>query len=281
MILLDFSQTMIGSFMAMGKGNVVVEEDLLRHTVLNTIRQYKQTHRHIYDSGMGGLVICCDSAKNWRKDSFPEYKANRKKKREDDTTDWKSLFQFLDEMIEDLRNYFPYKVMRVERAEADDIIAVLNEYVATNPTLIISSDKDFIQLQKYEGVQQWSPLTKNFVKGDPEASLWEKLVKGDTGDGVPNILSSDDTFITEGKRQRPITTKKLELWKEDRSSWTEEMHRNFHRNETMVDLSKTPESIRINITNQYRQQTPKHGRLMEYFVDKRLKNLMEHISEFE
>ena len=155
MILLDFSQTMIGSFMAMGKGNVVVEEDLLRHTVLNTIRQYKQTHRHIYDSGMGGLVICCDSAKNWRKDSFPEYKANRKKKREDDTTDWKSLFQFLDEMIEDLRNYFPYKVMRVERAEADDIIAVLNEYVATNPTLIISSDKDFIQLLKYEGVQQW------------------------------------------------------------------------------------------------------------------------------
>ena len=281
MILLDFSQTMIGSFMAMGKGNVVVEEDLLRHTVLNTIRQYKQTHRHIYDSGMGGLVICCDSAKNWRKDSFPEYKANRKKKREDDTTDWKSLFQFLDEMIEDLRNYFPYKVMRVERAEADDIIAVLNEYVATNPTLIISSDKDFIQLQKYEGVQQWAPLTKDFVKGDPEASLWEKLVKGDTGDGVPNILSSDDTFITEGKRQRPITTKKLELWKEDRSSWTEEMHRNFHRNETMVDLSKTPESIRINITNQYRQQTPKHGRLMEYFVDKRLKNLMEHISEFE
>lgn len=281
MILLDFSQTMIGSFMAMGKGNVVVEEDLLRHTVLNTIRQYKQTHRHIYDSGMGGLVICCDSAKNWRKDSFPEYKANRKKKREDDTTDWKSLFQFLDEMIEDLRNYFPYKVMKVERAEADDIIAVLNEYVATNPTLIISSDKDFIQLQKYEGVQQWSPLTKNFVKGDPEASLWEKLIKGDTGDGVPNILSSDDTFITEGKRQRPITTKKLELWKEDRSSWTEEMHRNFHRNETMVDLSKTPESIRINITNQYRQQTPKHGRLMEYFVDKRLKNLMEHISEFE
>ncbi len=281
MILLDFSQTMIGSFMAMGKGNVVVEEDLLRHTVLNTIRQYKQTHRHIYDSGMGGLVICCDSAKNWRKDSFPEYKANRKKKREDDTTDWKSLFQFLDEMIEDLRNYFPYKVMKVERAEADDIIAVLNEYVATNPTLIISSDKDFIQLQKYEGVQQWSPLTKNFVKGDPEASLWEKLIKGDTGDGVPNILSSDDTFITEGKRQRPITTKKLELWKNDRSSWTEEMHRNFHRNEAMVDLSKTPESIRINIINQYRQQTPKHGRLMEYFVDKRLKNLMEHISEFE
>ena len=282
MILLDFSQTMIGSFMAMGKGSVVVDEDLLRHTVLNTILNYKKTHRHIYDSGAGpGLVICCDSPKNWRKESFPEYKANRKTRRENDTTDWKSLFQFLDEMIEDLRNNFPYKVMRVEGAEADDVIAVLNDYVATNPTLIISSDKDFIQLQKYQGVSQWSPLTKDFVKGDPEASLWEKCIKGDTGDGVPNILSADDTFIIPGKRQRPITTKKMELWKTDKNNWTQEMHRNFQRNKTMVDLSETPESIRINIINQFDGQRPQHGRLMDYFVEKRLKNLMEHIGDFE
>ena len=280
MILLDFSQTMIGSFMAMGKGNVVVEEDLLRHTVLNTIRQYKQTHREIYESGIGGLVICCDSPKNWRKESFPEYKANRKKKRETDTTDWTSLFEFLHQMIDDLREYFPYKVVKVESAEADDIIAVLTQEEMKNPTTIISSDKDFIQLQKYEGVQQWSPLTKDWVKGDPEASLWEKLVKGDAGDGVPNILSSDDTFIVEGKRQRPISKKKMEMWKEDRSSWTDEMHRNFNRNEMMVDLEKTPESIRINIINQFREQVPPHGRLMEYFTEKRLKNLMEHIEEF-
>ena len=277
MILLDFSQTMIGSFMAMGKGSIVVEEDLLRHTVLNTIRQYKQMHRHV---DHGGFVICCDSPKNWRKESFPEYKANRKKKRETDTTDWTSLFEFLHQMIDDLRNYFPYKVIKVESAEADDIIAVLTQEEMKNPTTIISSDKDFIQLQKYEGVQQWSPLTKDWVKGDPEASLWEKLVKGDAGDGVPNILSTDDTFIVEGKRQRPISKKKMEMWKEDRSSWTDEMHRNFNRNEMMVDLEKTPESIRINIINQFREQVPPHGRLMEYFSEKRLKNLMEHIEEF-
>ena len=170
--------------------------------------------------------------------------------------------------------------MKVDRAEADDIIAVLVEDNPVNPITIISSDKDFIQLQKYEGVQQWSPLTKDWVKGDPDASLWEKLIKGDTGDGVPNILSADDTFVVEGKRQRPISTKKMELWKTDKDSWTEDMHRNFNRNETMVDLSKTPESIRINIINQFKEQVPQHGRLMEYFVEKRLKNLMEHIEEF-
>jgi len=277
MILLDFSQTMIGSFMAMGKGSIVVEEDLLRHTVLNTIRQYKHQFRHV---DHGGFVICCDSPKNWRKESFPEYKANRKKRRETDSTDWTSLFEFLHQMIADLQEYFPYKVMRVERAEADDIIAVLTQEEMKNPTTIISSDKDFIQLQKYEGVQQWSPLTKSFVKGNPEESLWEKLIKGDVGDGVPNILSSDDTLITEGKRQRPVSKKKMELWKTDRSDWNEDMKRNFNRNEMMVDLEKTPESIRINIINQFREQVPSHGRLMEYFTEKRLKNLMEHLDEF-
>ena len=277
MILLDFSQTMIGSFMAMGKGSIVVEEDLLRHTVLNSIRQYKHQFRHV---DHGGFVICCDSPKNWRKESFPEYKANRKKRRETDSTDWTSLFEFLHQMIADLREYFPYKVMRVERAEADDIIAVLTQEEMKNPTTIISSDKDFIQLQKYEGVQQWSPLTKSFVKGNPEESLWEKLIKGDVGDGVPNILSSDDTLVTEGKRQRPVSKKKMELWKTDRSDWSEDMKRNFNRNEMMVDLEKTPESIRINIINQFREQVPPHGRLMEYFTEKRLKNLMEHLDEF-
>ena len=277
MILLDFSQTMIGSFMAMGKGSIVVEEDLLRHTVLNTIRQYKHQFRHV---DHGGFVICCDSPKNWRKVSFPEYKANRQKRREPDSTDWTSLFEFLHQMIADLREYFPYKVMRVESAEADDIIAVLTQEEMKNPTTIISSDKDFIQLQKYEGVQQWSPLTKSFVKGNPKESLWEKLIKGDVGDGVPNILSSDDTLITEGKRQRPVSKKKMELWKTDRSDWNEDMKRNFNRNEMMVDLEKTPESIRINIINQFREQVPPHGRLMEYFTEKRLKNLMEHLDEF-
>ena len=265
--------------MSIGRGRVVVEEDLLRHTVLNTIRQYRRQFKE-YDTN--GFVICCDSVHNWRKESFPEYKASRKKKKEDDTTDWKSLYAFLDEMIEDLRENFPYKVIQVDRAEADDIIAVLNEHVATNPTLIISSDKDFIQLHKYEGLVQWSPLTKQFITGDPVESLYEKLIRGDAGDGVPNILSSDDVLITEGKRQTPVTKKKLEAWrgKKPEEFCTEDMLRNYYRNRTMVDLSQTPETIRINIINQFKEQVPKQNGLMSYFVEKRLKNLMEHIEDF-
>ena len=282
MILLDYSQTVIGSFMAVGRGNPVVEEDLLRHTILNSIRMF----RNKFTKDYGEMVICCDGKDNWRKKVFPEYKANRRKNRENDITDWKTLFELLHEMREDLNKYFPYKVMHIDSAEADDIIGVLVEErqgMECSPTLILSSDKDFIQLQKFDKVKQWSPLQKKFIVGDPAESLYDKTIRGDTGDGVPNILSSDDTLITEGKRQTPVTKKKMELWrgKKPEEFCNEAMLRNYHRNKTMVDLRETPKSIRINIVNQYdNQEAGDRSQLLNYFVDKRLKNLMEVIDEF-
>ena len=284
MILLDYSQTVIGSFMAVSRGKPVVEEDLLRHTILNSIRMF----RNKFTKDYGEMVICCDDKDNWRKEIFPEYKANRRKNRENDITDWKTLFELLHEMREELTKYFPYKVMHVDSAEADDIIGVLvaerqNTFAFSRPTLILSSDKDFIQLQKYQGVRQWSPLQKKFVVGDPVESLYDKTIRGDTGDGVPNILSSDDTLITEGKRQTPITKKKMELWrgKKPEEFCNEAMLRNYHRNKTLVDLRETPESIRINIVNQYdNQEAGDRSQLWNYFIDNRLKNLMDVIDEF-
>ena len=279
MILLDYSQTVIGSFMAMGRGKPVVEEDLLRHTILNSIRMYRNQFAKDY----GEMVICCDGKDNWRKKVFPEYKANRRKNREDDPTDWKTLFELLHEMREDLTKYFPYKVMHVDSAEADDIIGVIVRELSEEPTLILSSDKDFIQLQKFDNVKQWSPLQKKFIVGDPAESLYDKTIRGDTGDGVPNILSSDDTLITEGKRQTPVTKKKMELWKGKKPEefCNEAMLRNYHRNKTMVDLGETPNSIRINILNQYdSQEFGNRNQLFDYFTDKKLKNLMDVIDEF-
>ena len=279
MILLDYSQTVIGSFMAMGKGKPAVEEDLLRHTILNSIRMF----RNQFFKDFGEMVICCDGKDNWRKKVFPEYKANRRKNREEDATDWKTLFELLHEMRDDISKYFPYKVMHVDEAEADDIIAVIVRELSEEPTLIVSSDKDFIQLQKFDNVKQWSPLQKKFVVGDPVESLYDKTIRGDTGDGVPNILSSDDTFIIEGKRQTPITKKKLDLWrgKFPEEFCNESMLRNYHRNKTLVDLDETPKSICINIINQYQsQEVGDRSQLLNYFVDKKLKNLMEVIEEF-
>ena len=292
MILLDYSQVVIGSFMAVSKGEGVVEEDTLRHVILNNIRKF----RNQFSSKYGEMVICCDHRKNWRKEIFPNYKASRHKLKQDSGVDWQYLYECLNIMRDDLKEYFPYKVVYVESAEADDIIGVLTNHFnglekdilpgeqTLGPTLIISSDKDFIQLQKFNKVKQWSPLQKKWVIDDPHESLYEKVIKGDTGDGVPNILSGDDVFITEGARQKPITKKKLDSWRDQNPKdfcGTEEILRNYYRNEQLVDLSKIPETICINIVNNYTgQSSGDRSQLMNYFVSKRLKNLMEYIEEF-
>ena len=180
-----------------------------------------------------------------------------------------------------LKTYYEFPGGKVENNE--NFYSALIRELSEEPTLIVSSDKDFIQLQKFDNVKQWSPLQKKFVVGDPVESLYDKTIRGDTGDGVPNILSSDDTFIIEGKRQTPITKKKLDLWrgKFPEEFCNESMLRNYHRNKTLVNLDETPKSICINIINQYQsQEVGDRSQLLNYFVDKKLKNLMEVIEEF-
>ena len=275
-LLVDFSQIFIGSYMTSAKyGDVSM--DALRPTVLNTLRIYRNKFTKEY----GELILCCDDKNNWRKDIFPNYKAARKKVRTTTDTDWQDLYDKLNLLKSELTEWFPYKVLQAERAEADDIIAVLVG-LANERTLILSSDKDFIQLHHFN-VRQYSPIQKKFVEGDAKWSLHEKLIKGDVGDGVPNIMSDDNVFIDDGRRQKPITKKKIEAWfdLEPEMFCDNEMLRNLNRNKQLIDLSEVPESICINITKQFNEtQVGDRKRLLTYFVEHRLKNLTENLSEF-
>ena len=274
--LVDFSQIFIGSYMTASKFTSV-DMDVIRPAVLNVLRLYRTK----FVSEFGELILCCDSRKSWRKELFPNYKASRKKTRSAAPIDWDNLYECLNQLKEELIEWFPYKVLQVEKAEADDIIAVLVG-LANERTLILSSDKDFIQLHHFN-VRQYSPMQKKFVEGDAKWSLHEKIVKGDVGDGVPNIMSDDNVFIDEGRRQTPITKKKVDAWFElDPDMYCDsEMLRNYNRNKQLVDLGEVPESIRINITNIF--ETTAVGdrkRLLTYFINHRLKNLTENLSEF-
>ena len=205
----------------------------------------------------------------------------RKKTRSAAPIDWENLYECLNQLKEELIEWFPYKVLQAEKAEADDIIAVLVG-LANERTLILSSDKDFVQLHQFN-VRQYSPIQKKFVEGDSKWSLHEKLIKGDVGDGVPNIMSDDNVFIDEGRRQKPITKKKVDAWYDlDPDMYCDaEMLRNYNRNKQLIDLSEVPESIRINIAEQF--ETTAVGdrkRLLTYFINHRLKNLTENLTEF-
>ena len=274
--LVDFSQIVIGSLMMASKFSDA-DIDTVRPAVLNTLRIYRTK----FVSEFGELILCCDDRKTWRKDIFPNYKASRKKTRAATSIDWEKLYECLNQLKEELIEWFPYKLIQVEKAEADDVIAILVGLI-NERSLILSSDKDFVQLHQFN-VRQYSPIQKKFVEGDAKWSLHEKIIKGDVGDGVPNIMSDDNVFVDEGRRQKPITKKKVDAWYElDPDMYcSNEMLRNYNRNKQLVDLGEVPESIRINITKQF--ETTAVGdrkRLLTYFINHRLKNLTESLSEF-
>jgi hypothetical protein len=279
MILVDLNQVLLAGLMAQianQKGKL--DEHLIRHMVLNIIR----THVKNFKAEYGEVVLCCDNRKYWRKEYFPFYKANRKKTREKSSLDWHLIFDMLAKFKQELKENFPYKVLDVEGAEADDIIGTLvPRHAAHEKILIISSDGDFLQLQQNHNVKQYNPSQKKYViSPNPIMDLKEKIIRGDKGDGIPNVLSSSDCFVRD-LRQTPITQKVLDkLMRESYLEQTETIKANFVRNATLIDLSFIPVEIKEKIINTYEETKPAKGKLLNYFIEHKLKNLMEVIEEF-
>ncbi len=281
MIIVDLNQVMISTLMMQigNHKNIKLEEDLVRHMVLNSLR----AHKVKFSAEYGEMVIACDDKNYWRKQVFPYYKANRKKEREASELDWNTLFESLNNIRQELKDYFPYKVIQIEHAEADDIIAVLvKEYNHLGKLLILSGDKDFGQLQKYPNVTQYSPVLKKYIScTNPDLFLKEHILKGDSSDGIPNFLSEDNVFVM-GIRQSPVTSKRLAGWilQEPEQFCNEAMLRNYKRNQRLIDLEFVPDDIKTQTLEQYNTQIKDRSKLFNYFIQYQLKNLMEHINEF-
>ena len=287
MILLDYNQICISNLMVHMNKNAILDEDLVRHMVLNSIRLYKKRFGDKY----GEVVICCDDKNYWRKDIFPYYKAHRKGDREKSPYDWNTIFECLNKIRDELKETFPYRVIRVERAEADDIIGTLcHEHGVlgfmpgyAERILILSGDKDFSQLQKYANVEQYSPMTKKWIRvNNPERYLREHIMRGDRGDGIPNFLSNDACLVN-GERQKPLSTRKLNDWvvSDVDDFCNDMMKRNYNRNEMLVNLDLVPQHIQDDVKDQYdKYEVPEKRGLLNYFIKNKLKLLTEHIGEF-
>jgi len=287
MIIIDMNQISLASLMMhlnMTKAKEP-DESMVRHMILNSVRMY----RTMFNDEYGEVILTYDSKHYWRRDFFPQYKSNRKKNRDADSKDWNAIFEILNKIKAEIKDNLPYKFLEVYGAEADDIIATLCKYTQTEKDrsrnekiIIVSGDKDFIQLQKYMNVKQYSPILKKYVDGhNPDTYIKEHILKGDTSDGVPNVLSPDNTF-TDGLRQRPLGKKKIETWLNiDINDLQDEVKRNYQRNEKLIDLSKIPNELEDEILTEF------HGapfgdrsKLLNYFIKSRLKNLTETIGEF-
>ena len=300
MILIDFTQTIIAGLMAQLKiTDGEISEDMLRHMILNSVRNYQKRYSEEY----GEIVLCTDAANPWRREYFPLYKANRKKSREKDDKDWGLIFDTLHKVKMEIKENFPYRYMYVEGCEADDIIAVLTKHaeiktmgqLAENGTrsvtlgnggavvekiLIVSGDKDFQQLHKYDYVKQWSPNLNKFIEPeDPQLFLQEHILKGDKSDGIPNILSNDNC-LDEGIRQTPLRKPILEKYMRIAIKSDDKYYRNYLRNQTLIDFDFIPQEVSDRILNEYSETTPVKGKVFDYLRTHRLNELLNHVEDF-
>jgi len=283
MIIMDYSGIALASIII----NKTFEESLIRHMILNSIRMYRSRYLEEY----GEIVLACDGPNNWRRSAFPQYKANRKKGRDESTFDWNEAFRILHLVREEIKENFPYKVIHIDQCEADDIIGTLVNLksdvpIGPEPVMIVSSDRDFVQLQKFPNVKQYSPiLKKEVVESNPRLFLQTHIIKGDKGDGVPNILSEDNVFV-EGFRQTPMSKKKIDNIIEDlddgellyAASW----YRNYCRNKKLIDLTETPSDLKRQIINSFEEQDPwsNKGNVFPYLVSKNCNELIKSVQEF-
>jgi hypothetical protein len=297
LILIDYSQVALAAILTFQrelKGTESEVKNLIRHVTLSTIKSYKKKYGKEY----GDVVICCDGRKYWRKEFFEYYKGMRKSNREKSDLDWGLIFDTLSEMRTDLATYFPYKVLHVDRAEADDIIAVMTKYVQDNElvqeglveesqkVLILSSDKDFKQLQLYPNVKQWSPMQKKYITATKQEIMdykIEHIVKGDAGDGIPNILSKDDVFMI-GERQKPMSAKRLQEF--IATGWlackNDDERRNWHRNQTLVDFYFIPDDVSKTIVDSYLNTKPTGDKMaiMNYLIEHKCRLLLDELEDF-
>ena len=287
MILVDLNQVLLAGLMAQianQKPKVQLEEHLIRHMVLNIIRTHLKNFRKEY----GEVILCADNRKYWRKEFFPHYKANRKKNRAKSDLDWHLIFDMLAKFKQELKDNFPYKVLDVEGAEADDIIGTLvPRHIMHENILIISSDGDFLQLQMYNGrsdftVKQYNPTQKKFIVSDnPLHDLKVKVIGGDTGDGIPNIMSPGDTFVRDIRQKRMTEGRLNKYLSEDITEYEEEAKIGYSRNSTLIDLRNIPSDIKSKIINTYDETKPaSKGKILDYFIANKLKNLIDVIEEF-
>lgn len=279
MIIIDYNGIAVGNIVTQ---KLQPDENLVRHMILNQIRMFRKRFKKEY----GEVVIVADAGGNWRKNAFPQYKAKRKTNRDDQKEYWDEVFRIINLVLRELIDHFPYKVMHIWGCEADDVIAQLayntQEFGNYEPVMIVSADHDFKQLQKFDNVKQYSPMTKKFVKEDnPLLYLQEHILKGDNGDGIPNVLSDDDVFV-DGRKQNVLSAKKKQTLLQDPEAMGEEVYRNYQRNKMLVDLSSCPDPIKTDIINKFESQDPwgNKGKVFPYLVSRQCKNLIEVVEEF-
>ena len=279
-ILIDANQIAISHLMVRHKIENEINIDTVRKSIIKVLARIERRFKDEY----GQMILCYDDKNYWRREVFPFYKQNRKQERQNSKYDWDQVFSVLNKIRDEVRLNFPYQVIQVHGAEADDVIAAYVKHNSLKPTpdpvLILSADKDFIQLHRYPTVRQYDPIRNRWIEDiDPVKYLQEHIVRGDRSDGIPNILTCDDAIVT-GKPQKKMSKEKISsLASMDPSEFTNFIRlRNWKRNSELIDFTKIPRLVYDRIITYITRNKKTESINIQYFIDNQITDLIEEFS---
>ncbi len=186
---------------------------LLIVDVLNTAFRYKAAGTYVFADDMVRMIkslaksyeckdiVCCGDwgSSSYRKELYPEYKANRKEKYENQSEAEKEaaakFFEGLDECYKRLEEEFT--LLRFKNVESDDLMAYtvkkFEESDKYDKIWIISTDRDMCQMLSYTTSQFAYTSRKEYRMSSfydqlgfdtPEEYAIFKAVTGDSGDNI-------------------------------------------------------------------------------------------------
>lgn len=283
MIIIDFSGSLHFNVHSLDKMGEDITKENLRIGLLNSLLFFMKEFKQEY----GPEVVVALDGNSWRKDKFEYYKFKRKESRDKDKFDWKEIHKFYSEIIEEFKGNLPYKFLRLEGAEADDIVAKLVRY-KDGEILIIGSDKDYLQLQLNSKVKQYCPMKKEYITADIEDikyKLFFHIMKGDSSDGIPSVINKSNCFY-KGIRQKPLRETYIKETYEKAKNGEleefvgEEIYNRFIENKELIDFRCIPTQIQEKIVSSFEEYGELNYNVYKYITTHNLNNFFEEINNF-
>lgn len=244
-LLIDFSHLSIRNLFADREiiNNPNPEFNLHRHQLITSLLFL------IKKFNPNEVVLGIDNKLNWRKKLYTDYKAHRKAKRDQDVFPWDAYYTYLEELIQDIKDNFPFKVIEQRYAECDDIIAILCKYSPfSGENIVVTSDKDFVQLLSLPHVKIYDPIKRKFMEEkQPKIFLEAKILMGDKSDNIPAIKPR----VGEKTAWKLANNKdELDALLHDAESG-KAYRKNYKLNRILIDFNSIPDVIKTKVLKQY------------------------------
>lgn len=272
-LILDLSNLVWITKYSTMKGNSPFSRELIIHDFLLQIRALEMKYK------ADGILVACDERNLWRKEIYPEYKGQRDKKRD---PHYEEVRGIMDELKDFFNNFTKIPAISVPRNEADDVIAIASR-ISTQKNVIVSSDKDFIQLINDKTILYSPPLRAERETKDKEFELFEKCIRGDSGDNVFSAYPRVRTKVLEAVWGDELAM--ANLFETKRKIDGRKVGEVYEFNKSLIDLDMIPQDHQDTISDKIIEEVSNGSKfnylgMLRFFGQNNLKKLAKQEQKF-